>query len=322
MRLVLVELSRFRSRRTIALLALAAAVTAVVLAGVVAWDTRPLSGADRSDASAQADLEGRSPGLQAELRACRASPHDFLGPTATAADCDRAFLPGAQDYYPRHDLTLGGALRQDGINLALVLAGLMVIAGATFAGADWASGSLTNQLLFEPRRGRLWLAKAAAVGLGCAGLTAVVLAAFWVGLSLVMRSRGLDVPGGDVATIAWHVLRAAALGAGAGIGAFALTMVFRHTVAALALLFVYAVGGEIALTVLPWSGAGRWSVGNNTYGWLSAHGTYFDPTIRCGPGERCGGMQTITHLQAGTFLGVLLVVAALVSLLWFRRRDV
>ena len=43
MRLLAVELNRFRSRRAIALLMLAAAVLAVVLAGVTAWNTRPLS---------------------------------------------------------------------------------------------------------------------------------------------------------------------------------------------------------------------------------------------------------------------------------------
>ena len=30
----------------------------------------------------------------------------------------------------------------------------------------------------------------------------------------------------------------------------------------------------------------------------------------------------MTHLESGTFLGVLLVVAVVVSLLWFNRRDV
>ena len=30
----------------------------------------------------------------------------------------------------------------------------------------------------------------------------------------------------------------------------------------------------------------------------------------------------MTHLESGTFLGVLLVVAVVVSLVWFNRRDV
>ncbi len=41
-----------------------------------------------------------------------------------------------------------------------------VLVGATFGGADWASGSMSNQLLFVPRRLRVWTAKAVAVVLG------------------------------------------------------------------------------------------------------------------------------------------------------------
>ena len=52
-------------------------------------------------------------------------------------------------------------------------------------------------------------------------------------------------------------------------GAFALTMIFRHTVATLALLFVYSIGGEIIVNLLPFDGAGRWSLGNNALGWLA-----------------------------------------------------
>ena len=45
--------------------------------------------------------------------------------------------------------------------LVILLAILMMLAGTTFAGHDWASGSVSNQLLFEPRRPRVWAAKAA-----------------------------------------------------------------------------------------------------------------------------------------------------------------
>ena len=86
--------------------------------------------------------------------------------------------------------------------------------------------------------------------------------------------------------VAWHVVRAVALAMGAGLGGFALTMVFRHTVATLALLFVYSIGGEIAVNLLPVEGAGRWSVGNNALGWLAIRHRYFDATIDCAPGER------------------------------------
>ena len=130
-------------------------------------------------------------------------------------------------------------LKREGVGLALIVVGLMVIAGCTFAGADWSSGSLANQLIFEPRRSRVWLAKAAAVTLGSGLVALVVISGFWLALGVIAQARDIGVPSSDVTEVAWHVLRAVAL-AGAGLGVFALTMIFRHTVATLALLFVYS----------------------------------------------------------------------------------
>jgi hypothetical protein len=322
MRLLSVELTRFRSRRAVAMVVLATVVVAAVVAGVTAWQTRPLTREDRTDAAAQADLEGQRPERQAEVRACRADPTSYLGPEATANDCAAALILPPETYYPRQPLDLGTVLHRRGVALALMVVGLLVIAASSFAGADWGSGSLTNQLLFEPRRTRLWLAKAAAVAIGCGVVTLVVLTGFWLALGAVAQSRGLGISSSDVTHVAWHVARAVALAMGAGLGAFALTMVFRHTVATLALLFVYAVGGEIAIGLLPLEGAGRWSVGNNVFGWLSTSHHYFDFTLDCTPGDPCSSAQVLTHLEAGTFLGILLVVTVAFSMVWFARRDV
>ena len=322
MRLLAVELNRFRSRRAIVLLTLAAILVAVALVGATAYQTRPLTQEDRADAAAQAALEGRRPERQAEVRACRADPRTYLGPQATASDCEDALLLPPESYYPREALDLGKALDRRGIELALVVVCLLVIAGATFAGADWSSGSLTSQLLFEPRRSRLWAAKGAAVAIGTGAIALVVVSGFWLALGSVAQARDLPIPAADVRDVAWHVLRVVALALGAGLGAFALTMAFRHTVATLALLFVYSVGGEIAVNLLPIEGAGRWSVGNNAFGWLARHHRYIDSSITCSPGEPCTSRQVMTHLESGTFLGLLLLFAVVVSLLWFRRRDV
>ena len=322
MRLLSVELNRFRSRRAIVLLSLAGILAAVVLVGTTAWDTRPLTEADRSDAAAQADLEGQRPEMQQEVRACRADPTGYLGPDATPDECADALVPTAESYYPRDPLSLGTTIKNEGIGLALIVVGLMDVAGCTFAGADWSSGSLTNQLIFEPRRTRVWLAKAGAVVIGSGLVTLVVLTGFWLAVGVVAQAREISMPSSEVTEVVWHVARAVALAMGAGLGVFALTMVFRHTVATLALLFVYSVGGEIVVNLLPFDGAGRWSVGNNAFGWLASSHRYFDSTISCTPGDRCSGMEVMTHLEAGSFLGVLLVVAVTVSVVWFHRRDV
>ena len=68
---------------------------------------------------------------------------------------------------------------------------LMLLVGTTFAGHDWNTGSISNQLLFEPRRLRVWLAKLLAVGLVASALAAAVLFAHWTGLSAVSSARDL-----------------------------------------------------------------------------------------------------------------------------------
>ncbi len=322
MRLVLVELNRFRSRRAIALIALATVLAAVAFIGATAWNTRPLTQADRTDATAQADLEGQRDELQQEVTACRADPAGYLGPSATADECVDALVPSAESYYPRDELDLRQVLDEEGLGLALLVIGLIVIAGCTFAGADWSSRSMANQLVFVPRRTRVWLAKAAAVMIGSGLITLVVLSGFWLGLGLVAESRGIDTSSADATHLVWHVARGVGLGMAAGLGAFALTMIFRHTVATLALLFVYAVGGEILVNLLPLDGVGRWSVGNNAVGWLALHHEYYDPSITCARAPDCSTTQVMSHLEAGTFLGVLLAISVVVSLVWFNRRDV
>lgn len=324
MRLLAVELNRFRSRRAIALLILGSVLLAVVLAGVTAWQTRPLTRDDRTDAAAQADLEGQKPEIQQQVRACRADPTSYLGPSATAGECEDAMVPGPEAYYPRDPLSLRDALSKDGLGLplALVVVSLMVIAGCTFAGNDWASGSMTNQLIFVPRRPRVWLAKAAAVALGAGAVALVAITSYWIIVGLVAQARDIGVSSTVVTHVVWHVLRVAAMAMGAALGAFALTMIFRHTVATLAVLFVYSIGGEIAVNLLPFEGAARLSLGNNALGWLAVRHRYFDASIACAPGDQCSPTQTMTHLEAGSFLGILLLASVVVSLLWFSRRDV
>ena len=138
---------------------------------------------------------------------------------------------------------------------------------------------------------------------------------------MIAQARDLPIPSNDVSKVLWHLLRAVALAMGAGLGAFALTMIFRHTVATLALLFVYAVGGEVALSLLPLEGAGRWSWATTpTAGGRGA--SILRPDHQLHPRERCSPMQVMTHLQSGTFLGILLLISVVVSLVWFNRRDV
>jgi ABC-2 type transport system permease protein len=109
---------------------------------------------------------------------------------------------------------------------------------------------------------------------------------------------------------------------GAAVGSYALTMLFRHSVATLALLFAYSVGGEILAFLVPVDNIARWTLGNNVFGWLETRMEFFDPTSRCAKAGTCDDLAHIGHLQGGVYLLVLLAVAVVVSLVSFRRRDV
>ena len=71
----------------------------------------------------------------------------------------------------------------------VVLAILMMLAGTTFAGHDWASGSVSNQLLFEPRRPLVWAAKGAVVTALAGLFAAAVVTAYWLLLGAGRRAR-------------------------------------------------------------------------------------------------------------------------------------
>jgi hypothetical protein len=320
--LVRVELTRYRSRRIIALVLLLTAVLAALVALKSAYDTRPITRQEAATAKKDAEIAAQRSDIRADLEHCLADPEAYLGTGATAQDCRDNLTAAPRSYLPRAPLDLSGTLKGNGLGVALTVAGLLVIAASIFAGSDWASGSMVNQLLFEPRRLRLWTAKALAVALASGVVALVTIGGFWLALYLVAVDRGVPHGSGVMSDVGWHVMRAVLLSMGAALGAYALTMLFRHAVATLALLFVYSVGGEILAVLLPFDNLGRWTLGNNVYGWLETRMAFFDPSAPCARIGDCEGLQHIGHLQAGVYLLSLLVLAVALSVLVFRRRDV
>lgn len=320
------ELTRFRARRGIALLLLATLAVVVFLAARTAWTTRPPSPGELATAAADAAFAAHDPQVQAQVSACEQHPVRFLGPGALPDQCAAALSPTVHSQLPRTPLSLRHELADSGPSLAILLAAVAVIAGATFAGADWQSGSLQTQLVARRRRSAVWAMKATAVVLWSAGYGLFCFGLYWVVLSAVAQAR--HIGGGDglsVTTVHGIVtmgLRAGVLIAATGLGAFALTMLLRHTVATLGLLFAYAAGGQVLFTLLPVTGVSRWSVGVNLSGWLQRDFHYREQSIRCYSLDACDASHRLGNLDAGLFLGALLVVAVLVSLVSFSRRDI
>jgi hypothetical protein len=321
MRLVLVELNRFRLRRAVALMLLAAALLTALIAATTLWDTRPLAAADVARAERLAAEEAASPMFQKELARCERRPQEYLGPQATPEQCSESMMPRADWYLDRPQLALDRVSQDAGVGALMLVAALMVVIGTTFAGADWATGSLSNQLLFEPRRSRVWLAKGAAVLLGTLVASTVIMTGFWAAMFVAAEMRDISTGATVQEEIRWMVGRGVLLAALGATGAYALTMLLRHTVGTIAVLFAYAVGGTAIIAALPITGVGRWSVGNNVLAWLNDGYEYYDQTLPCGP-RSCDQVIQMTLGQGASYLGVVLALVALASVIVFRRRDV
>jgi hypothetical protein len=317
-RLIRVELTRYRAQRVIGWLLLLAVLLAAFIAWKSAWDTRPPSKLEIATARATAEHEASRSDIRADVATCLKSPEAYLGTGATEQECRDQLAAATASYLPREKLDLTGTLKGNGLGLAVLVIGLIIIAASIFAGSDWASGSIANQLLFESRRSRVWTAKAVAVTLASGVAALVVIGGFWLTMYLIAADRGVPHGSPVVHDIVWHLVRTVVLAMGAGLGAYALTMVFRHSVATLALLFAYAIGGELVVELLPVDDIGRWSVGNNVFGWLETH-----LEINSCSSVVAGCDRThISHLDAGLYLLVLLLVAVGASWLAFRRQDV
>jgi ABC-2 type transport system permease protein len=323
MRLIAVEISRYFSRRAVVLLLVAAALLTALVAGTTIWNTRPVSGNDLADARAQVQQQTDSPEYKQDLANCESDPQSFFGPGADAADCRSELTPTPESYLGRSTLSLDDERQAGGTGVVVLITLLMVIVGATFAGADWSSGSMSNQMLFEPRRGRVWVAKAVAVTAGCAATALVLLVGYWLSLLSVADSRGIETSGGVEQAVSWMAGRGVLLAALAGLGGYALTMLLRSTVAALAVVFVLVVVGEVVLALSPFDKSELWSPSNNAFAWLQDGVRVFDQNVGCAPGQSpCSPAYTVSLLHGAAYLAVLLLATIVVSTLAFRRRDI
>lgn len=330
-RLLGVELTRLRLRRAVLLLLVAAFVIPLLIGLSAWWNTRPPSAEEQQRVDAQVATERQQPYVQKELRRCLAEPERYgVDPEAdVSATCELNVLPQPEwfGYYQELDL-VGERQQGSGLGVVVVVTLLLILAGTTFAGADWNSGSMSNQLLFEPRRIRVWTAKALAVTGLAAVIGVVVLSGYWLALYAVARSRDLRVADGvllDCLQMGW---RGAGVAAAAALGGYALTMLFRSTVATLGVLFAVSLAGGLLIAATGVADSGRWQPQNN-FTAIVLNGTDYyaevpeDCFVRNPPsGLDCDETRTLSAKSGSLYSGALLLIAGVPSLLLFRRRDV
>jgi hypothetical protein len=126
----------------------------------------------------------------------------------------------------------------EGTGIAMVFVAFVI--GASFIGAEFAAASVGAQLVFEPRRARVVAVKGLAVGIGLAILSIALLLYIAILQGAASSLRGVfdGIDGAWLADRAGEIGRVAAAVALAGIAAYAITVVTRRTVAAVAGLLV------------------------------------------------------------------------------------
>jgi ABC-2 type transport system permease protein len=326
-RLMGVELTRLRWRRVVQVLAVLAVVVPVLVFAITAWNTRPVTDAER--AGVQAQIERDTASSEDDLRACLADPESQGIPADEDPEevCAEWYTPQLQWYGLREPLDLVNE-RESGSGAVLIalLTVLLVLAGTTFAGHDWNTGSMSNQLLFEPRRVRMWLAKGLVVALAGAALTAVVLAAYWTGLWALAAGRGLDPSSHSVWEGYQQGLRGTVLAALCALAAYAVTMLFRSTVVTLGVLFGLSILTPLLMALIAFPNNERWMPQTNLAAVILDGTTYYGEmscTSDSLGNQECSSNERELSLAGGSaYLLGLLALAAVPSVLTFRRRDV
>jgi hypothetical protein len=139
-----------------------------------------------------------------------------------------------------------------GTGVALLFAGFAI--GASFVGAEFNVGSLTTQLLFEPRRWRVHLAKALAVGIGVTALAFSVLMLVAIAMYIGSEIHGI-VSGVDGAFVAHRIGQALRIALAVGIAAtlsYGVTLVAKRSSAAMILFFLqFPLIGALDPTKMP-----------------------------------------------------------------------
>lgn len=274
-----VEVTRLRWRRAVLLLLVAAVVLPALLLAGTAWGSRPMS-----EAEVDALLADRY--AQREVTRCERRPEAYLEIGTDDPGPCRELIAGW--YGGRQPLSVQNELGDGLLAASTLVLLLLVLAGTTFVGHDWNTGSMSNQLLFEPRRGRVWATKAAALVLVAGLLGTAVLAA---------------------------------------LAGYALTMLFRSTVATVGVLFALAVASGALLGIVGQSSA-RWTPPLNVLAVVQDGASYYDESSvppECFTGQggpECDGERTISATDGGLYLGTGLLVVVVASVVSFRHRDV
>jgi ABC-2 type transport system permease protein len=193
--------------------------------------------------------------------------------------------------------------------LSLLLVIFALGLGATFIGAEWSAGTVTTLLTWEPRRGRVMVAKIVAAGVFV--FVAAVAIQVLMGLAMLPAAmvrgsmEGVDASWfTDTADIALRSSTIAAIAAPIG---FAIAAIARNTGAAIIVGFIYFTVLEGLIRALRPNWA-RWLFGENAALFMF--------------GREVGGLPLHSQTRAIATLLAYAAILAIIATSLFRRRDV
>ncbi len=248
------------------------------------------------------------------------APENYCPPVATAEDWG-----DAADYVSKQPFSMNDDLPGIAVGIAVMVAGLSFLVGATWIGAEWAQKTLAALLFWEPRRLRVYWSKVAVLAAGVM-LVALAAQAAWLAFGFFLASaKGSTATEeglwGDVVALE---ARAIGLALILSLMGFGIATLIRNTGAALGVGFVYFVAEVIAQGVRPeWQ---EWYLTTNVGAFLIPGGLEVSiPSDDFSLDEygnfTQGTTLTLSNLHGGLVLGGVAVVLIVLGLWQFRRRD-
>jgi ABC-2 type transport system permease protein len=327
--LIRAEITRLFARRvTLVMMIIIAALAGFIAIGFASSSSNPTVGE-------YSEAEGRASAARAVWDANRIECFDV-------ARGDRQPTPGHRypencDYGPQPtaDLFLdyGFSFRRQWPSLyytAAVILGLFgFVVGASFIGAEWTSGGMTNLLLWRPRRAAVLGAKFAVAVAGTLAISIVYLIGWTVAFLGVGAVSGVvgHMTGGEVVSLLLAAVRVVLVGVfGTSLG-FAIASIGRHTAVAMgigiAYLIVYELGARLLFGIADASYPERLFISTQVAAWLTTRvtinvGNYSCNEFDCSP----AASHVVTWAESGVVLAVVAAALVGVAFLSMRRRDV
>lgn len=323
-RLILAELNRLRSRRFVQVAAL---LTVLVMAAFQLITNDALSGP-----SAAEEQQGQEYYQQAHDD-WEAQHDEFIKQCTDAGYGDEA---ACEDQYaqaePSPDMYVStqatfADMGPFGVTIGVYLAALVLfLIGASFIGAEYTTGSLSNWLTFIPQRWKVFTSKLVAVVAGGVVMMAVLLGLVVGSTALLAVIHGQPVE--DAGETLRMAVCALILGAALPLVGFCLALLTRHTAAAIGVLLGYlllSLVRSIAGQFVPWlQKLAPFTPETNIAAVLNNGTSYTVNTpIQTAQGASYDTAQlTVSFAQGSLYWAAVALLFIAVSLWVFERRDV